>query len=74
MRWPSGDQDRCQSLVVVCELGLVFSVGIHDIDSPVSVAVGGECDALAVGRPNRMPVHQYRSVSWVRFFPSASMT
>ena len=36
---------------VVCESGLVFSVGIHDIDSPAD----GECDALAVGRPRRKP-------------------
>ena len=43
----------CQSVIsVVCELGQVFSVGIHDIDILVE---SGECDALAVGRPRPIP-------------------
>ena len=31
-------------------------IDIYDIDIEVSVSVGGECDALSVGRPRRSPV------------------
>ena len=51
-------------------------IEIYDIDIEVSsVAGGGECDALAVRRPRRMPVIE-RVVyeSGQVFFPSASTT
>ena len=40
----------------VCHIGLTGSIGVHDIDLPVSVSIGVKRDTLPIGRPGRAAV------------------